>query len=89
MPPDTSQVTRIQWETRQHTLDEIAGLMKDCGIETRKDYLNNAITLLKWAIAQTKAGYSVAAINEKDGTRKELQMPVLSNLSAKTPKGTA
>jgi hypothetical protein len=76
-------VTRIQFEADAEKMAEIEALMAGCGIETRKELFNNALTLLKWAIEHTRQGHTIAAIDEKNQVYRELQMPILDHISTK------
>jgi len=76
-------LVRIQFEITRKKFAEIERVMRDCEIETRRDYFNNAITLLKWAVDESKKGHTIATVDEKNGKFRELQMPILSNASAK------
>ncbi len=72
---------RIQFETTSQRLAQIERLMSECGIETKKEFFNNAITLLNWAVTQVKSGKIVASVDETTERYRELQMPIFSNLS--------
>lgn len=57
---------------------EIEDLMKECGISTKKELFNNAVTLLKWAIEEKRKGRIIASVEEEGKKYRELQMPILS-----------
>lgn len=76
------KVIRFQFEIDQEHMNELESLMKLGGLKTKKELLNNALTLLKWAVKQTGRGSTIAAIDERDGTYKELSMPFLDALAA-------
>ena len=44
---------------------EIEALMNECGISTRKELFNNAVTLLKWAIEEKRKGRIIASVEEE------------------------
>ncbi|HME12358.1 MAG TPA: hypothetical protein VKF79_05840 [Candidatus Acidoferrum sp.] len=58
---------------------EIENLMELTGMATRKEFFNNAFTLLKWAIAERTQGNEIAAISGDRKVYRELRMPVLEN----------
>jgi hypothetical protein len=69
---------RFQFELPAARAKEIEELMRECGVETKKDFINNALSLLKWAIRETKRGNSIASVDEKNGKYREINMPILS-----------
>jgi hypothetical protein len=71
------EIVRIQFEMPKDKADELEMLMKETGVHSKKDLFNNALTLLKWAIRETKRGNSIASIDEANGKYRELQMPIL------------
>lgn len=72
-----SKKVRIQFELSETGFQELERLMKICGVSTRKDLLNNALTLLAWAIGERRSGRIIASVDEKEHKYKEIQMPVL------------
>lgn len=77
-------IVRIQFELPKDKADELENLMKETGILTKKELFNNALTLLKWAVRETRRGNSIASVDEKHGKYRELQMPILSNQSSES-----
>jgi hypothetical protein len=75
-------VIRFQFEIDQEHMNELESLMKLGGLKTKKELLNNALTLLRWAVKQTGRGSTIAAIDERDGVYKELSMPFLDAIAA-------
>lgn len=71
---------RIQYELSDKENAEIENLMEETGIKTKRDFINNAITLFEWAIKERKSGLIVGAIDEKNNKYKELIMPSLSSI---------
>ncbi|MCI0487941.1 MAG: hypothetical protein L0229_15220 [Blastocatellia bacterium] len=78
-----SDTVRIQFELPEEKVRELERLMQETGIGTRKDFFNNALTLLEWAIHERKAGHVIASLDEKNKQYKELVMPILSAVAAK------
>ena len=75
---------RIQFELSEDKVRELEALMEETGIRTKKDLINNALTLLEWAIQEKKAGRSIASIDEQEKLYKEITLPILSAVSAKS-----
>jgi hypothetical protein len=73
------ELVRIQLELPKDKAEEIEGLMKETGVQTKKELFNSALTLLKWAVRETKRGNSIASVDEAHGKYRELQMPILSH----------
>jgi hypothetical protein len=76
------EIVRIQFELPKNKADELDRLMKETGVQTKKELFNNALTLLKWAVRETGHGNSIASIDEAHGKYRELQMPILSSRSS-------
>jgi len=71
---------RIQYELSDKENAEIELLMKDTGIKTKRDFINNAITLFEWAINERKNGRIIGSIDEKNNKYKEIIMPSMTNI---------
>jgi hypothetical protein len=78
---------RIQIDVSPQKLAELEELMTLCGIKTKKELINNALTLLQWAVKQVRNGRSVASIDENEGRFRELEMPILSAAAGKKSEG--
>lgn len=71
---------RIQYELSEKENAEIEKMMEDTAISTKRDLLNNALTLFEWAIKEIKKGRVIAAIDEKENRYVALVMPSLSKV---------
>lgn len=71
---------RLNIEFHGDKMREIEHLMGEAHVNTKKEYVNAALTLLKWAIKERKAGRSIASVDEKTDSWKELEMPILSEV---------
>ena len=80
---------RLQFDLPKYRVREIDELMRLTDTPTRKDYVNNALTLLEWAIKQRLSGRIVASIDEAKQQYRELEMPILSNAAEHDTKKVA
>ena len=71
---------RIQLELPEAKIEELKVLMHQAGMDTYKELFNNALTLFEWAIDQTKAGRSLASVDEENDKYRVLVMPVLERV---------
>jgi hypothetical protein len=69
---------RLQIDMNGEKMRELDDLMRESGVATKKEFVNSALTLLKWAINQRRAGRIIASIDEKTDSYRELEMPILS-----------
>lgn len=74
-------VVRFQFEIEKERLEELEWLAGMGELKTKKDLLNNAITLLKWAVRQRINGRAIASVDE-EGNERELEMPFLEAVAA-------
>jgi len=74
---------RLQVELDRQLADEIGNLQFLGGLRTKKDVIENALTAFRWAAREKAAGCAIVAIDPKDGSYSELQMPVLEVIAAK------
>lgn len=74
-------VTRLQFEIDEEWVRELEELMRLGGIRTKKELLNNALTLLRWAAKQKLNGRTLVSVGE-DGSERELEIPYLEAVAA-------
>ena len=81
-PPElrASFMARLQIELDDNRMAELETLMGEGGVKTKRELFNAALTLLRWAMRERRAGRIVASIDEKTETIKELEMPILSEV---------
>ncbi|MEM5387907.1 hypothetical protein VSR68_30605 [Paraburkholderia phymatum] len=65
---------RIQLDIEEKDWAEMESFMKECGIDTRKDFFNYGYAVLKWIVDERKKGCYFKSVGE-DGKEKELQLP--------------
>jgi metal-responsive CopG/Arc/MetJ family transcriptional regulator len=73
--PDTQ---RVQLDLPERQVMELDVLMKETGVATRKDFFNQALSLLVWAIKEKKDGRIIASVDEANKHYREVVMPVLN-----------
>ena len=73
-------MVRVQIEITEEKSRELELLMKEVGIKTKKDLINNALTLFEWAVKEIKEGRKIVSLDEKNKKYKEVFMPCLSNI---------
>jgi hypothetical protein len=73
---------RLQIDLDEGQMKELEQMMEEGKVRTKKDLFNAALTLLRWAMKERKAGKVIASVDEKRDTYKELEMPVLSEVRA-------
>ena len=69
---------RIQYELSDKENAEIEIMMKKTDIKTKRDFINNAITLFAWAIGERENGRVIGSIDEKEDKYREVLMPSLA-----------
>ena len=69
-------IKRIQIELTETRLKAIESIMRECGVRTKKEFLNSALTLLAWSIQEVKSGRIIVSAGES-GNSKELVMKEL------------
>lgn len=74
------KMVRIQFEIPTSNFKDLEKLMEEAGIKTKSELLNNALSLLEWAINQRKRGRLIAAVDEENSRYQELLMPVFSRI---------
>jgi hypothetical protein len=73
---------RLQIDLDEGQMKELEQMMEEGKVRTKKDLFNAALTLLRWAMKERRAGKVIASVDEKRDTYKELEMPVLSEVRA-------
>lgn len=76
---------RLQFEIDEDWLQVLEELRRLGGLRTKKDLLNNALTLLRWAVKQRLNGRAIVSVSP-DGAERELEMPYLEAVAASATK---
>lgn len=80
-----SEKVRVQVDLLPSQVATLENLMVVCGLDTRKDLVNNSLTLLEWAVEQVRLGKEVAALNREEKSYEILRMPALIAASRYSP----
>lgn len=86
MPAVEVAITRIQIELADERVKELNDLMVRCGLTTKKDLFNNAMSIFEWAIEEAEAGKVIAAVNRAEQRYEVLRMPVLDAAAKRAPR---
>jgi hypothetical protein len=79
MQSKTVATPRLQIELSTDKLRQLEDLMENTGLATKKDRVNNALTLLTWAVRETKIGRKIVSLDEQSKQYKEILLPALEN----------
>ena len=77
--------TRLQVDMTRERLEAIDQLVRITGLATRKELLDNALTLLAWAVRETRKGRPIGSADQSGGNFKEVAMPCLAIANEKDP----
>jgi hypothetical protein len=72
---------RIMLEISEDRLEQLNKVMQDCGMQTRKELFDHALTLFEWAVEHVKAGAAIGALTVDTNTFSTLKMPALDEAS--------
>jgi len=72
---------RMQFDLPEDRLKELDSLMEKCGISTKKELFNYALTMLEWAVDESESGHDIAAIDRDKKEFYSLRMPILKRSS--------
>jgi len=67
---------RIQFELTDDQVKDIEKLMKRTGTSTKREFFNNAIAILEWAVDESSDGRKIASMDDSSHSYKELVMPI-------------
>ncbi len=72
---------RLNLELNSEQMASLKALQHRTGASTTKDLVNNALTLLEWAVDESAKGNEIAAVNESKETYRVLVTPLLQYAS--------
>lgn len=67
---------KFQFEMPLENAERLEELAKHVGV-TKREIINNALTLLEWAIAEVQQGRIIASVDEREHKYKEVILPLL------------
>jgi hypothetical protein len=68
---------RIQIDLDEYRVKELEELMDVCGLATKKELFNNALTLFEWAVNSARNGRAIASLDQDAQKFRELETPAL------------
>jgi hypothetical protein len=68
---------RVQFDLIPSQVETLENLMTVCALDTRKDLVNNAITLLEWAVDQVRLGKEIVSLDREEKSYEVLRTPAL------------
>lgn len=72
---------RLNLEISNAQMNALKALQKRTGADTMKDLVNNALTILEWAVEETAKGNEVAAVNKDESAYRILITPLLQHVA--------
>jgi hypothetical protein len=75
---------RLNFEFSEQRVEDLKRFLAATGAETMKDLVNNAFTILEWAVDETNAGNEIAAVNERNEVYRVLVTPILQRVAKKS-----
>jgi hypothetical protein len=81
-------IVRLQIEIEEEDMEELEQLRERGGLRTKKELLNNAFTLLKWAVRERQRGCSIVSANQEEHIYRELHMPFLEAFASEPVSST-
>ena len=79
---------KLQVEMTTEQFDALNELQNLGGLRTKKELLDNALTLLKWAVRQKKEGNVIMSVNAGNGRVRELELPYLETVRERSANST-
>jgi len=78
-----NKIMRLQVELDEEKMKELEAMMEEGKVRTKKEFINAALTLLRWAMREKRAGRIIASVDEAKDQYKEIDMPILSEVKQK------
>lgn len=75
---------RMQFDLPEDRVIELESIMDKCGMGTKKELINNALTLLEWAVDEVEMGHDIASVDRSDKQFFALSMPILKAAKKKS-----
>lgn len=81
---DVMKNVRLQFDITEDRSKGLELLMSECGLSTKKELFNYALTLLEWAVDEVKEGHSIASVDRGNNKLHTLKMPIFSSINKRT-----
>lgn len=78
---DVMKNVRLQFDITEDRSKDLDRLISECGLSTKKELFNYALTLLEWAVDETKEGHDIASVDRGNNKLHTLKMPIFSSVS--------
>jgi hypothetical protein len=72
---------RLNFDFSDERVGDLKQLQAETGADSMKDLVNNALSLLEWAVKETRDGNEIAAVNEGDEIYRILVLPLLQRVA--------
>ena len=74
---------RLNVEMPEERVKDLKELQAETSSETLKELINNAFSMLEWAVNEVKAGNEIAAVDENERVRRIIVTPLLARVAKK------
>ena len=74
----SSDKVRVQLDFNPQQMARLLSLMGECGLETRKDLINHALTLFGWAVGEIRTGRVIGSLDKATKEFTVVSMPGLA-----------
>jgi hypothetical protein len=71
---------RLNFEFPEERIEDLKQLQAATGTDSMKDLVNNALTILEWAVEEARKGNEIAAVNESEEIYRVLVTPLLQRV---------
>lgn len=75
---------RIQLDLLEHQAEIFDAMKDECGLETRKELFNVAMTLFNWAVKETRNGRKISSYDPVTDDVETVIMPALEFLKQRS-----
>lgn len=84
-----ADTVRLQVELDGERMEELEDLRRLGGLKSKRELLNNALTLIRWAARERSLGRSICSVNPNGQLHKELEMPFLEAVATSMQRAAA
>ena len=71
---------RVQIDFSRQKVEVVDRLVSACGLDTRKEFFNHALSLFEWAVKEVQTGREIGSINRATQDITVVNMPALTNI---------